>query len=122
MRKMQKIKTSYDKGLYAERLCVWALRLKGYRILNQRYKTKLGEIDIIAKRFKTIIFVEVKMRKSITDAAQAITVKNQKRIIRTAKMFLNISVHYNWDVVRFDVMLVSPRKIWPIHIKNAFGA
>lgn len=114
--------TSYDKGLWAECLCMFVLRLKGYRILEKRYKTKMGEIDIIAKRFKTIIFVEVKMRKSIGDTAEAVTLKNQKRVIRAAEMFLNRSVHDRSCVLRFDVMLVSAKKMWPTHIQNAFQA
>ena len=51
-------------GRRAETLAAWYLRLKGYRIIESRYKTPVGEIDLIARRWGTTVFVEVKARKS----------------------------------------------------------
>ena len=61
------------QGLWAERLAEILLRLKGYRILDRRYRTKVGEIDLIARRGKRLAFVEVKRRKSQDEALDAIT-------------------------------------------------
>lgn len=71
----QKQKT-YQRGLHAETVAVWFLRLKGYKILVRRYKTKVGEIDIIARRGNKIIFTEVKARPSIDIALESITRKH----------------------------------------------
>ena len=56
------MKTSYRTGLGAEALCRLALRLKFYRVLASRYRSPLGEIDIVAMRGKTVALVEVKAR------------------------------------------------------------
>jgi len=75
-------------GLSAESGATACLLIKGYRILARRYKTPVGEIDIIARRRGTLVFVEVKARKSLDDAAAALTARQQARIIDAAQYWL----------------------------------
>lgn len=104
----------------------WArlwLRCHGYRILAANYRTgrgtHAGEIDIIALRRNTIIFVEVKKRSGLDKAAYAIRPAQQQRIIRGAEAFLQKHPAYQNCDVRFDAVLVS-FPLWIRHIKNAW--
>ena len=63
---------AYRKGVWAERIAAIFLIAKGYRVLAMRYKSKMGEVDIIAKRGQLIIAVEVKARRSIDEAVHAV--------------------------------------------------
>lgn len=78
---------TYQRGLWAETLCCLVLRLKLYRIVARRYKTGLGEIDIIAARGRTLVIIEVKARRTRDDAAAAIPERQQTRLIRAASIF-----------------------------------
>ncbi len=111
---------AYRSGLWAEYLCRFILRLKGYRILANRYKTGLGEIDIIARHKDFIVFIEVKARPSQQEASEALSPRQKGRLIRTARIFL--ARHEPWAslTARFDVMLVKPWS-WPTHLENAFS-
>lgn len=111
--------TGYQKGLAAERLAAWYLRLKGYGILAMRYKTYVGEIDVIAKRGKEIVFIEVKHRQSLIAAKEAVHTNNQMRVRRTAELYLQKHPRYTGHDMRFDVLVFAPRR-WPQHIQNAF--
>jgi len=70
-------KTGYSKGLRAETLAAWYLRFKGYRILAMRYKTRVGEIDLIARRGRSLVFAEVKWRPDRRTAMEAVHSDNQ---------------------------------------------
>ena len=59
-------------GRWAETLCVLVLRLKGYRILLRDFRTPVGEVDIVARRGRTLVVIEVKARATMTDAASAL--------------------------------------------------
>ncbi len=111
--------TGYQKGLWAERLAAAYLRLKGYSILAMRYKTYLGEIDVVAKRGRTIVFAEVKRRRYITAAKEAIHADNQARVRRAAELYLQKHPRYTGHNMRFDAIVFAPR-CWPQHIQNAF--
>jgi putative endonuclease len=112
-------KTTYQTGLAAEALCRFALRVKGYRILASRYKSRLGEIDIIAMRGKIVALVEVKARASKREAIESIHLRQRERLQRAASEFLARHPRFNDHNIRFDVMLVSPRS-WPEHIADAW--
>lgn len=107
-------KTSYTIGLYSEFLARMYLRFHGYRILKSRYitgkKTGRAEIDIIAKHKNTIVFIEVKSRKTISAAWDAITPTQSVRLRRAAETFL-INNHWMGDA-RFDVIVVCGHKIY----------
>ena len=108
-------------GLSAEARAAWALRLTGWRILKSRYKTKAGEIDLIAKRRKTVAFIEVKARKTREAALDAVTPASQRRIVNAAKIFVAEHPKAGFYTLRFDVVIVRPWR-WPERIANAFEA
>lgn len=112
--------TSYSKGIIAEYLACIYLLCRGYKIIETRYKTKLGEIDIIAKKGKSINFVEVKLRQNERKAKQAISKNNQNRVINSAKLFIQRNNHYSNYNLSFDAITVNlPLKIKLI--KNAWS-
>lgn len=106
-------------GRFAETICALSLRLRGYRILAQRFKTPLGEIDIIARRGNILAFIEVKARQEFEQAAEAISHQQRERIIRTAEIFLQRHPQYASNQMRFDAMLIAPSRI-PKHICDAW--
>ncbi len=106
-------------GLWSERLASALLRAKGYRILARGYRVRGGEIDIIARRGTTVIFVEVKARPTRDDALIAVTWQQQRRISRAASTWL--ATHPAEDVGSFraDAVFIAPWR-WPIHLVAAF--
>ncbi len=111
--------TAYNRGLWAEALSRFWLRLKLYRIVASRAKTPLGEIDIIAVRGQTLVFVEVKARPEAGQAAEAVSSQQKERLARAAALFLGRNPLYGGFHARFDVILVLPWRL-PRHIENAF--
>lgn len=112
---------AFQTGLSAEARAAAFLILKGYRILAQRFRTPFGEIDIVARRRNLIVFVEVKARTSLDDAAYAITQHQQTRIIEAAQVWLMAHPEHEKFELRFDAMLIAPRRI-PQHLLAAFDA
>ncbi|MDB2415317.1 YraN family protein [Rickettsiales bacterium] len=112
--------SSYDKGLYAEILSILLLFFKGYRILKWRYKTKVGEIDIIAKKSNSLVFIEVKARKKLSDALESITPRQKDRIIRASSYFIKQKNYKKEPNIRFDVMILCDANFLPKHIKHAW--
>lgn len=112
-------KTSYDKGLIAEAFAKNYFYMKGYSVLAERFKTPQGEIDLILKKKNTIVFVEVKLRKTIDDAAEAIHSRNQQRVRTAAELYLQRNPKYNGCELRFDALVLAPYT-WPRHIENAW--
>ena len=112
---------AFALGLSAESRAAAYLVAKGYRIVARRFRSPVGEIDIVARRRGTLIFVEVKARERLDDAAEAVMLRQQRRIIAAAEAWL--AAHpddMNFDM-RFDVMLVAPKSL-PRHIEAAFDA
>jgi putative endonuclease len=112
---------AFRLGLSAKSRAAMILIAKGYRIAARRWKTPLGEIDIVARRRHALVFVEVKARARADEAAQALTERARRRIIAAAELWL---AHFPGDAgreIRFDVMLVAPGAI-PRHVVNAFDA
>ena len=107
------------RGKAAELLCLWHLRLKGYRILARRYKTPAGEIDLIVRRGATLAAIEVKARADFDAATEAVTRRQQQRITRAIAHFLGGRPDLATLAARFDVMLVAPRR-WPRHLVDAW--
>jgi putative endonuclease len=107
------------RGLRAETLCCWWLRLKGYRILARQFRTPVGELDIVARRGRLLAIVEVKARDDFAAAAYAITPRQQRRIVRATEAFLQRRPDLAKLQPRFDAMLVMPRRP-PHHIMNAW--
>ena len=110
---------AYRRGHRSEWLAALALRVKGYRILARRYRTKLGEIDLIARRGDLVLIVEVKARSTLIEAMEAIARESEHRIEGAADMWLSRQKDYGRLSVRFDMVAVLPWR-WPVHVENAF--
>jgi putative endonuclease len=108
-------------GRRGETLAAWFLRLQGYRILETRYKTPIGEIDLIARRWGTTVFIEVKSRRSAALEAEALGAVNTRRVVRAAEYYISRHPHLVQASLRFDVIFLAPR-MWPRHMRNAFQA
>ncbi|SEB69308.1 putative endonuclease [Nitratireductor aquibiodomus] len=110
---------AYRLGHRGEWLAAMALRLKGYRILARRYRTKLGEIDLIARRGDLVAIVEVKARPTVEAAMDAVAYHAQTRIERAADLWLARQPDHARLSLRFDLVAVLPRR-WPVHVENLF--
>jgi len=112
---------AFRLGLSAESRAAMLLIVKGYRIVARRWKTPLGEIDIIARRRDTLVFVEVKARTTADAAAEAVTERAKRRIVAAAELWLAQHPQDAERPIRFDAVLV-PTSGMPRHIVNAFDA
>ncbi len=110
---------AYRRGHRGEWLAALALMLKGYRIVARRYRTKLGEIDLIARRGDLVLIVEVKARPTLAEAMDAVAYGSQRRIEGAADLWLSRQPDYARLSVRFDMVAVLPRR-WPVHVENVF--
>lgn len=107
-------------GLRAERAAAWLLRAKGWRILARRLKTPLGEVDIVARRGRTVAFVEVKARPDLAAGMLALQPRQRERLQRAAILFLAQQPRYaQGHDLRFDLVVVRPWR-WPVHIADAW--
>ena len=110
---------AYRRGLFAETAAALMLRLKGYRIVARRYKTPVGEIDLIALKGRRLAFIEVKQRRTQEDAAWTLPTRQRRRIIRAAQYWLAGHSDYAGHDIGFDVVLAAPWS-FPRYIENAF--
>lgn len=110
----------YRTGLRAEMLAAVLLRLKGFKIMAQRYRSPVGEIDIVARRGNLLVFVEVKARATMGEALESIQGHQTRRIVRAAQYYAAGLAGETHDI-RFDVIAVCPGfKIK--HLPSAFTA
>ena len=107
------------RGRRAEQVAAWFLHLKGFAILAERYKTAVGEIDLIARRGGLLVFVEVKQRRHEDDASSAVTPRQQARISNAAEAYLQQFPSLAVLDCRFDVIAVD-RAGAPRHIQDAW--
>jgi putative endonuclease len=111
---------SYKRGLIAEEVAIRFLSRQGYNILHQRFKTPVGEIDIIAQEATTLVFVEVKFRQHHEEALETFSLRQQRRVLAAAEAFLSLEENavFFYCPLRFDVIAYSPTRLQ--HLKNAF--
>jgi putative endonuclease len=109
----------YRAGLRSEMIAALALRLRGYRILEKRWKSSAGEIDLIAVKRKRLAFIEVKHRADISDeeAHAAVGPSQRQRVRRAAELWVARNRRYCEHDIGFDLILVAPRR-WPRIIEN----
>lgn len=110
---------AYTFGNVAEIAVICYLTLKCYRIVAHRYRTRAGEIDIVACRGNTLAFIEVKARKRFDNTEEILSYRQQQRIVRAASLFIARKPHFLQHSVRFDLVLITPRP-WIRHIENAW--
>jgi putative endonuclease len=108
-----------DRGERGEWWAALFLRLKGYRILARRFRTKGGEIDIVARRGDTVAIVEVKARPTLEQAMEAVGPAARARIESAADSWLRRQPDHARLSLRFDIIAVLPRR-WPIHVTDAW--
>jgi putative endonuclease len=108
------------RGREGENRAAAVLEAKGMKILARNFRSRFGEIDIIALENDVIVFVEVKTwdHYGLEDLRLGINEKKQCRIIETAKYFLLEHRKYNGMSIRFDVVFISPHDI--THLASAF--
>jgi putative endonuclease len=106
-------------GLSAESRAAAYLVAKGYRIVARRFRSPVGEVDIVARRRAVLVFVEVKARNTLDDAALSLLPRQQQRIAAAAGAWLAAHPEDGESDIRFDAILVAPGKI-PRHIPAAF--
>lgn len=106
------------RGRGAETLACWYLRLLGWRILARRARVPGGEVDVVARRGRTLAFVEVKARSD--DDAAALSL-DQYRLRRVAVAAERLAPRFmrDGDDVRIDAMFVVPGR-WPKHLANVW--
>lgn len=108
-------------GKRGEALAALYLQSSLHRIRDRRFKTPMGEIDLVAERSGTIIFVEVKMRSRSDAEEEAFKAVNRQRIVRAAQYWLARHPAESGKDFRFDVIFLA-RGRWPRHLINAFPA
>ena len=113
------IKTS-SKGRAGENAAALYFEEKGVQVLERNFRSRSGEVDIIARDGETIIFAEVKTWSAygIEALEQSLDTKKQHKIIETSKYFLSLHREYKYMAIRFDVIFISPGGI--THIASAF--
>ncbi len=110
---------AFRVGISAEsRAAAWLIA-RGFRILARRWRSPLGEIDIVAARRHLLIFVEVKARASLDEAAESVTPRQKQRIAAAAEVWLAQNPLPAIRDIRFDAILVAPGKL-PRHVPAAF--
>lgn len=103
-------------GRRAERLASLWLQLKGWKILGRRVRTPVGEVDLVARRGRTVAFVEVKARSSAEEAGFAL---DEWRLRRVAAAAEALAPRYarEGDDIRLDAIFIVPRRL-PRHLVN----
>lgn len=106
------------RGRRGEGFAALWLRLQGWRIVARRVKTPRGEVDLIARRGRTVAFVEVKWRATVYERDRAIDAYRLRRVAAAVEAIAHRYIRHG-DSPRIDVLLLAPRR-WPRHIVNAW--
>ena len=114
---LAKHRAAETRGRVAEDEVAQYWRRKGFGVLAQRLRTGAGEIDLVVANAQALVFVEVKARKTLAEAAYAVTPRQQARLLGAASLAL--AMHEDWErpCTRFDVALVHPGGV--SHIEDA---
>ena len=123
---MTKTFTNREFGALGEKLAAGYLKQQGYKILEKNYNNKLGEIDIIAQKGKTIAFVEVKTRSSdpFLRGQYAVDKRKQFHIMRTAAYYLDQKkspLQPRFDIIEVEIDRAAGKLVSVNHIKAAFS-
>lgn len=114
----QRRRKAYARGHGAETRAALFLMLKGYRVLARRYKTPLGEIDLIARRGRRIVFVEVKQRPTVELCEASVTDETRRRVRRAAGWWMGRHPQLHDFDQGFDLVFIANWR-WPVHLHNA---
>jgi putative endonuclease len=114
-------KNSYSIGQASEKLAKNYLKKHHFKIVAQNYKTKLGEIDIIAEKNNTLICFEVKFREDANVLPYVISEKQKRRISKAFSLYIKYNKKYYMHYYRFDIILINAMHSVN-HIENAWEA
>lgn len=119
MKDSAKRRSAWRRGLAAETLSVLWLRMLGYRIIAQRLRTPVGEIDIVARRGNILAVIEVKARHTQAAALESLTARQRARLQRATQWLIAGRSDLAAMQVRFDVIAIAP---WqrPVRIIDAW--
>ncbi|HMN53488.1 MAG TPA: YraN family protein [Sphingopyxis sp.] len=106
------------RGRRAERRAAWWLRLHGWHIVGERLRVSAGEVDLVARRGRTLAFIEVKWRERAEDLDLAIDERRLRRVAAAAAM-LAPRLARPTDDIRIDVMLLAPKRL-PRHLVHVW--
>ena len=121
-KRQEKYQAAERRGHASESLAALWLRLKGYRILARRLKTRAGEIDLVAAApFGPVCFIEVKARETAGSAAQSVAPAQQTRIARAASLYLASRPQLSRRGARFDIVAIGARAL-PVHYRDVWRA
>lgn len=110
---------AWRRGHLSEYLAALYLACKGYRILAIRYRTPLGEIDVVARKGDLAVFVEVKARRDALAAVDAVSFAAQRRIRAASDLWLARQPGHARLSQRYDIVAILPGR-WPRHFADAF--
>jgi putative endonuclease len=116
-----KRQAAFKLGVTAERRAALLLAAKGYRELARRWKSPVGEVDLVVRRGRMLVFVEVKARPRIDDGAWSVLTRQKRRIVAAAEAWLAAHPEHAGYDIRFDAVLVAPGRL-PQHLVAAFEA
>ena len=108
-----------SRGRLAEALAAVYLTAKFYRVIARRFRTPVGEIDLVARRGRSLVFAEVKVRRALDEALHSVGPRGQGRIADAARAWLMRHPGDAGLAIRFDVIVMEPWR-WPSHIVGAF--
>ena len=106
------------RGRRAETIAAWWLRLQGYAILARRLRTPRGEVDLVARRGRTLVFVEVKARRDLTAGQWALRQFDLQRVGRAAETLV-ARYGEGCTTVRIDAIIVRPWG-WPVQLRSVW--
>src|SRR5260221_5264856 len=98
---------AFRRGHAAELLCLWHLRLRGYRILARRFRVPSSEIDLIARRGRVLAAIEVKARASLATASESVSARQRRRVGPALEPFLALRPELARLAPRLDLMLAA---------------
>ena len=112
----------HRNGRAGETAAALLLEEKGMKILEKNFRSRTGEVDIIAREGDTLVFTEVKTWSvyGIDALEHALDAKKQRKIIETSKYFLSLHREYRYMAIRFDVIFISPGPKGITHLASAF--
>ncbi|GGZ25334.1 YraN family protein [Asticcacaulis endophyticus] len=118
-RRSERGSKAHRRGHWAEYVALIHLMFKGYRILGFRLKIPQGEIDILALKGNRLAMVEVKQRRTVAEALEAVTADQQNRLWQAGLSLQAKRKNLSRLDLNIDLYAIGPRA-WPVHIKNAF--
>lgn len=108
-------------GRRAETAAALWLQLKGYRILDRRARMPACEIDLVARKGRTVVFIEVKARRTMTMALEAVTPQLRTRLEQAANQWTSRRGGMQDLLWRFDIVMLAPGRL-PRHMRDAWRA